>query len=169
MNSIKNIAEIEDFHPIARSFAELLVNRDNADIGLEFPATAARYTGDISAIVSRLREAQTDCVPGTRQQFIAFAGENAVGMSVIRFADELPKVIGQNCPNLSGFVCHPYRNRGIGRLSLIERLRVVDEQFDGYAWTKVSKVNEYSNRMVACAGLVLAGEDIDNFVYSYKA
>lgn len=169
MNTVRSIAEIDDFRNIAWDMSDLLTRPGNADIALEFPKTTSSYTGSIVDVVINLQKAQAECVSGVRQQFIAFAGEYAVGMSVIRFADDLPNGITLDGPNLSGFVCKPYRNRGIGRLSLIERLKVVDEQFDGRAWTKVGKTNEFSNRMVIHAGLDLVGEDAGHFVYSYTA
>lgn len=169
MHAVKNIAEVDGLVAIATDLAELLARPDNADVAVEFPVTAARYSGDIQEVVRKLQQAQEDCSPGVRQQFIAFAGEQAVGMSVVCFADELPDGIDPSWPNLSGFICNPYRNQGLGRLSLLQRLQTVDEQFGGRAWTRIKKTNVFSNRMVTHAGLSLIGHETHYNVYTYHS
>ncbi|MDB5716429.1 MAG: hypothetical protein JWO15_3826 [Sphingomonadales bacterium] len=169
MNAIKNFNEIENFTPIAHDLIELLGRVDNQDVAAEFPGSVARYTGNADQVIHNLIETKYACRPGVRQQFIAFAGERAVGISAVRFADEVPSGIEPSWPNVSGFVCSPYRNRGIGRMSLLERLKVVDSQFNGNAWTKVKQSNIHSHRMVTHAGFEVIGEDNDSFVYAYHA
>lgn len=168
MHAVRNLTEVSDLLPVACDLAELLTRSDNVDIAREFPASVDRYTGDVEAVAYNLEAARDGCEPGVRQQFIAFAGDRAVGMSVVRLIDKVPDVIETGWPNLSGFVCNPFRNRGIGRLSLLERLRVVDEQFGGNAWTKVKKTNPFSNIMVSHAGLELVGVDDVYNIYSYR-
>jgi hypothetical protein len=171
MNTVRNISEVNDLLPVASDFTDLLIRNDNADIALEFPGSVARYSGNVENVLGNLLETREGCVPGIRQQFIAFAGERAVGIAAIRFADDtqLPEGIDSSWPNYSGFVCNPYRNRGLGTLSALEGLRVVDSQFGGKAWTKVKKTNISSHKMVTRAGFVVVGEDADSNLYTYQS
>ncbi len=169
MNTVRNISEIDDLQSIACSFAELLDDPSNHDIAIEFPNSAARYSGSPDQVLRNLAETQRACQPSVRQQFVAFSGGRAVGLSVVGFAQEVPDGIDHSWPNVSSFVCNPYRNQGIGRLSLLEQLTAVDTQFNGRAWTAVKKANDFSHRMVTHAGFVMQGEDGDSKIYAYHS
>ncbi len=166
MMHARNFSEITDFRNIAMDFTELLSQPDNADIALEFPSTVQKYTGDIDEVASNLLNAQSECIPGERQQFVGFVGERAIGMSVIRFVDEVPDGVESTWPNISGFVCNPYRNNGIAKRGLSEELDVVEEQFGGNAWTRIKKQNAPSRRVATLGGFSLIGEDADGLIYA---
>lgn len=169
MNHIEALTEQTDLDALALDLSKLLVSPANADIAEEFPSSVARYTGDIETVKSNLSEALEDCKPGVRQQFIAFAGSQAVGMSVIRFTDSTPEGIDNTWPNVSGFICRPFRGLGLGTLSLQTRLLVVKAQFGGNSWTQVKKNNTASNRMVTHAGFVKSSETDGHIIYEYHS
>jgi len=87
MNYIEELTEQTDLEALARDLSALLAMPANADIADEFPGSVARYTGDLQTVQCNLAETVKNCAPGARQQFIAFSGSKAVGLSVIRFAD----------------------------------------------------------------------------------
>jgi hypothetical protein len=169
MNFIKNISDFDDFAVVAHDISALLRMPENHDIAIDFPGSVARYSRDVDEVVAEFQKTQQACRPGVRQQFIAMAGDRAVGMSVIQLAGEVPEGIDASWPNVSGFVCNPYRNQGIGRLSLLARLQVADEQFGGRAWTKVRNDNAFSRRMVTHAGFVPVHDTDGHTVYSYSS
>jgi len=169
MNHIETFDDHIDLRVLAHDLSALLIKPENSDIAEEFPGSVSRYTGDIETVRSNLAEALADCKPGIRQQFIAFSGTQSVGMSVIRFADSIPRGIQDTWPNVSGFICHPFRSQGLGGLSLAARLAVVRDQFGGDAWTQVKKTNVPSNRMVSHAGFVKTSETDTHIIYAYHA
>jgi hypothetical protein len=169
MNVVRNISEIEDFDAIANDFSVLLGDASNTDIVLEFPATVTRYSGDVGEVTRNLVDTKANCQTGVRQQFVAFSGARAVGMSVVRLIDNVPDGVDTTWPNVSGFVCNPYRHQGIGSLSLLTRMSVVDRQFNGNAWTQVKKANVYSHRMVTNAGFLVISENSEHVIYAYRS
>jgi hypothetical protein len=169
MNYIKNLNEITDLQAVAEDIADLLEQTSNADIAVEFPSSVAAYTGDINKVVDNLIAVQGESYPGVRQQFIACSGLRAVGMSVVRFADKVPDGVDIGWPNVSGFVCNPFRGRGIGRLSLMKRLEAIDAQFGGSAWTRIKVHNVHSQQMVEHAGFVQIGMDTEGLIYTYNS
>ncbi len=148
MNKILPFSEIKNFKPIAHDLRELLVSPINADLSIEFSGTIARYTGEEDSVLANLEEARELCDQGSREQFIVFAGERAVGMSIITNQIETPGDISKDWPNVSGFICNPYRSRGLGRLSLERRMQVVDAEFNGHAWTYVRTGNTPAENIV---------------------
>lgn len=174
MIHVENIAQVQDFTSVAEDFSQLLVTPDNVDITKEFPGIIDRYAnGDLDKVVDRLETVASNCEPGNCQYFIAFAGERAVGLSIVKVstsvAEDVKDIADLSTPNLSSFVCNPYRGQGIGRLALRTRLQVVREQFGGQAWTRVEKTNAASNKIVTDAGLMPIGETETAFVYAYNA
>lgn len=171
---VKSLNEITDFESIACDFSELLVRADNADIKQQFPGTVQSYTGDLTSVVAKLEAAQADCTVGVREQFVIFSGARAVGMSVIRLIDDTPPAINPLWPNISGFVCNPYRAQGLGRKSMQRRMQSVQENFGNRAWTYVIKGNTPSEKLVLEAGfkrsdqIVLGREDHSLYIYSGK-
>jgi hypothetical protein len=169
MNYVRDLSEIEVLEPVARDFSVFLSEPSNSDIASEFPNTVDAYTGRVDKVTQNLTDVKDACNLGFRHQFIVFSGEHAVGMSVVRIVDEVPAGVDGEFPNLSGFICNPYRSQGLGRLSLLTRLAVVDAYFGGEAWTKVKKINNHSNAMVIHAGFRLIGEDSAHNIYTYAS
>jgi RimJ/RimL family protein N-acetyltransferase len=169
MNRIEPLTPNIDLGQLAYDLSSLLTDRSNKDIALEFPASVIRYTGGENHVLANLEETVRDCRPGVRQQFVAYSGERAVGMSVIRFADEVPDSVQDSWPNVSGFICNPFRNQGLGRQSLLKRLEVVEEQFGGHAWTQVKKENAPSNAVVRRCGFLLTGETDGSNIYTFHS
>jgi hypothetical protein len=167
MNRVETLSEQSDLIAIAKDFSRLLIDPSNADIGLEFPNSVARYTGSPEDVFANLQDTIAQCGPGIRQQFVAYSGDIAVGMSAIRFADEMPTSITQKCPNVSSFICHPFRYQRLGTVSLQTRLRVVREQFEGKAWTQVKRTNAVSNALVVHNGFIPIDETDEHIIYTY--
>lgn len=73
-----------------------------------------------------------------------------MGLSAVQLVDEPPEGIGTDILNLSGMVFNPWRNKGFGSLSLRYRLDIVNERFNGKAYSLVRKDNSISQRLVVC-------------------
>ena len=152
MNQVVPISEIESFNQIATDMSELLVNGENQDIADGFPATVERYTAEHDEVVTNLEMAQSRFEIGKHEQFIVFAGERAVGLSVITSNLDIPEGIDPTWPNISGFICNPFRGRGLGRLSIETRMDVVRRDFESHAWTFVKDDNVISEHLVLGVG-----------------
>lgn len=150
--SVIPLQDISDLGNVARDLAVLFNSEMNEDIKIHFPATVRRHTGDIEIVQKNLKEAAEACRPGSREQFIIFSGAHAVGMSVVTLLPEVPVHVATTWPNLSGFVCHPYRGLGLGKQSLERRIHAVNENFGGHAWTYVRKDNVPAQAVVLGAG-----------------
>lgn len=166
------LADLEEFRGPSYDLAELLNRPDNADISDRFPLTVERFKSGFAGEFY-LAKTKELCEPGVREQFIIFSGQTAVGMSIVTVSALPREGVDPSWPNLSGFICNPYRRQGLGIFSLQERLKVVDQRFGGEAWTAVDMDNIASQRMVEAAGLKLIGdytdEDGAKFLYTYSA
>jgi GNAT superfamily N-acetyltransferase len=169
MNRIEQLTVHTNLETLARDLSSLLSDPQNEDISLDFPGSVARYNGEFTQVMKNLDDAVADCVPGKRQQFIAYSDTRAVGMSVIRLAHTVPEKINSSWPNVSLLICHPYRRQGIGRLSIEASLRAVDQHFGGVAWTEVRKANVASMQLVNSAGFQPVSETAQKVAYSYHA
>lgn len=167
MNSIKPLSQGINFSKLAQDLAKLLTSPENADIAVEFPMSFERYTGNLAKVENNLKVAAEASLRGMRQQFVAFAGDVAVGMSIIQVAEAGLDDINPNWPNVSTFICNPYRASGLGRLSMKTLLRVANEQFDGKAWTRVAKTNLPSKKLVEAAGFLESGLSDQHIFYTY--
>jgi RimJ/RimL family protein N-acetyltransferase len=168
VNRVELLTTDLELPPIAESLSTLLLDESNIDIANKFPATARRYANpDTDLVTENLYETAEDSMPGVRRQFIVFAGNRAVGMSMIRHVDNYPNCVDPDWPNLSGFVCAPYRGQGLGSLSLRTRLGFVDREFGGVAWSKVKIENIPSHRIMEKNGLVVIGKDDEYITYKY--
>ncbi len=167
MTGIVSFENIQDMHSVAENFSSSLSSPDNADIAKDFPGTVRRYTGDVDHIYTELTKTREQCQSGVREQFIVYAGEIAVGLSAIQLVDTPPEGIDASVPNLSGMIFNPWRGKGFGTLSLKYRLDIVDERFDGRAYSLVRKDNIVSRKLVESNGLVVVGEDDTRFTYLY--
>lgn len=171
IDAVTPLQSINDLESVASDLSELLASSENEDIKIHFPATVRRHTGDVEVVRQNLIEAADACVPGRREQFIIFSGSRAVGMSVVTLLPDTPEQINPAWPNLSGFVCQPYRGRGLGRLSMERRMRAVRENFDDHAWTYVRKGNMPAEHLVSEAGfkktdVIVPGQEHQN-LYLY--
>lgn len=166
--SIVPLPDVMNLYALAADLSRLLVRPDNADIEYEFRNTYNRYTGDLDKVFDNLTLASADCRPGVRHQWVVFAGETAVGMSVVRLSDETPETIPENYPNVSLFVCEPFRKSKIGTRAVQTCLHTVRLEFGGFAWTVVKHHNKASQRLMLSAGFVPEIiRDIDT-VYTYS-
>ncbi|MFZ3010161.1 MAG: GNAT family N-acetyltransferase [Candidatus Microsaccharimonas sp.] len=167
MTGIVSFENIQDMHSVAENFSSSLSHPDNADIAKDFPGTVRRYAGDVEDVYAELMKTREQCQDGTREQFIVYAGEIAVGLSAIQLVDEPPEGIDVGIPNLSGMIFSPWRGKGFGSLSLKYRLDIVDERFGGRAYSLVRKDNTISQKLVESNGLFVVGEDDMRLTYSY--
>ena len=167
MISVVSFEHIDDMHSVAEDFSGFLSRADNSDIALDFPGTVRRYSGDVDKAYQELMKTREQCQRGVREQFIVYAGKAAVGLSAIQLVDEPPEGIEPTLPNLSGMIFNPWRGKGLGSLSLRYRLNVVNERFNGQAYSVVRKANAASRRLVESHGLVIVGEDETRYTYLY--
>lgn len=150
--AITPLQDIDDLKSVALDLSELLASSDNADIKIHFPVTVRRHTGDLAVVHRNLIESAQACEPGRREQFIIFSGVRAVGMSVVTLLPEVPKQVDKTWPNLSGFICQPFRGQGLGRISMERRMIAVRDDFDNHAWTYVRKGNSPAEHLVTDVG-----------------
>lgn len=160
MNKITPIIDIAEFGPIARNLNELLKRPDNADIKVEFPLTVTNYGGKISEAIVKLKRARELYVVGTREQFIVFAGQKAVGICIITNQLDIPEGLDLTSPNISGFIAHPFRGQGLGRLSIEEQLKFIKKDFNNQAWTFVKDGNLPSEHLVTSVGFQKSKREI---------
>jgi GNAT superfamily N-acetyltransferase len=152
MNRVTPLIEIDNFKDIADSLRRLLPREDNSDIAQEFDASFKNYTGRRFRVVGNLKKARDLYQPGTREQFIAFAGERAVGLSLVSTQVEPPPGVDAEWPNISYFVCRPFRRQGLGRLSITACMKAVARNFDNRAWTVIKDGNSPSEHLVTSVG-----------------
>jgi hypothetical protein len=172
MNRIIRLSELPHLESVAHDIREQLSDPINQDLNIHFKGTVARYTGEEDEVLTNLEEARDLCETGKREQFIVFAGEKAVGMSIVTNQVTPPDGIDETWPNISGFICNPYRSLGLGRLSIQHRMKIVDNNFDGHAWTYVRKGNVPAEKIVLAAGfrvtdIIVSGQEHQNvFLYN---
>lgn len=155
--------EIDDFTTIAESLSELLKRPDNEDIAEGFPATVSRYGGTVEDAVMHMETARSLNKIGSREQFVVLAGKKAVGLCVITNQLDIPEVIDPTTPNISGFVSNPFRGQGIGRVSIEERMKVVEKNFQNRAWTFVKDDNLRSEHLVLSVGFQKTNREIQGW------
>jgi RimJ/RimL family protein N-acetyltransferase len=160
MYRIAPLTEIGNFTAPAEDLSSLLKRADNTDVAQEFPATVARYGGSASEAEANLEAAAHLYEVGSREQFIVFSGEKAVGMCLITNQIDIPDGINPNVPNISGFVANPFRNQGIGRVSITERMKVVEKNFNNRAWTFVRDDNLISEHLVLSVGFQKTNKEV---------
>ena len=163
MNKITPLIEIGDFTTSAEDLSNILKRTDNTDIAHEFPATVARYGGAALNAKANLETAAGLYKIGSREQFIVFSGEKAVGMCLITNQLDIPDGINPNVPNISGFVANPFRNQGIGRVSIEERMKVVEKNFNNSAWTFVRDDNVISEHLVLSVGFQKTNREVEGW------
>jgi hypothetical protein len=168
MTGIVSFENIQNMQSVAENFSSSLSRPDNADISKDFPGTVRRYSGNVENVYTELMKTREQCQSGTREQFIVYAGEIAVGLSAIQLVDEPPEGIDVSVPNLSGMIFNPWRGKGFGSLSLKYRLDIVKERFNGRAYSLVRKDNSVSQKLVESNGLVIVGQDDMRFTYLYN-
>lgn len=167
MSELISFSSIDDFSGVARSYSELLSREDNKDIGLIFPGTVRKYSGNPESVRENLVETANDCETGRRELFVVSDRGSVVGLSAIQRIDEPPVNLPSGTPNLSGFILNPFRGKGFGEESLRARLKIVDEHFDGYAYTEVRRENHVSRNMVEKVGLTAIASNEKFLWYVY--
>lgn len=163
MNKLTPLTEIMDFTDAAQDLSILLKRSDNTDIADEFPPTVSRYGGTASEAIVHMKEARDLCEVGSREQFIVYAGERAVGMCIITNQIAIPDGINPNAPNVSGFISNPFRGRGLGRFSIEERMKIVEKNFNNRAWTFVKDSNLTSEHLVISAGFQKSEREVEGW------
>lgn len=152
MNELQPFSSIKSFQQIAEDFNTHLARGDNQDVATEFPATVVRYGSGVDEAVHNLEEARGLYETGSREQFIVLSGKRAVGLCLITNQIDNPPGINDSWPNISGFIMNPFRGRGLGRFSIEERMKVVEENFGNHAWTFVRDGNDHSEHLVMSVG-----------------
>jgi hypothetical protein len=145
---------IDDFTEIADSLVNSLRLDNNLDIRDEFPGTYGAHSISLVDTIDHLEKARDRYVIGEHEQFIVFSGRVAAGICVVTCDVNPPKGIRANTPNVSGFIAHPHRGRGLGRLSIQERMKVVESNFDNRAWTSIKNGNTASEHLIESVGFV---------------
>jgi hypothetical protein len=164
---VESLAEVEDLSSVATDFKDhFTASYYNDDIIDEFPSSDIYANESLDEAVTSLRELQAIDKPSVCQRFVTFAGNRAVGLALIAKVEDrsIPIGVKPEAPTLSYFICNPYRQRGLGRLTLEHLLTVADEQFDNMAWAAIGRSNLISQRMVANAGLVTDGNIYDGWL-----
>ena len=151
---IRKLSDIDDMRSVSMDLTELLKNDANHDIVDDFPNTVARYVENPEIALETLTTSKSQIVTGKTEMFIALVGERAVGLSIVTNEIMAPIGVDPSHPNLSGFVCVPFRGHGIGRLSLEARIKVVNENFNGNAWTFVARNNSISKHLITSVGFI---------------
>lgn len=165
---MESIAGINDLDPVADQLALLLRRDYNADIALEFPNLVANLTGRTDIARRTIHAMRSEYKLGVHELFIVSLGAQAVGLSVATTMVGAPEGIDASTPNLSGFICAPYRGIGLGKESLRKRLEVVEDDFHSHAWTSVGVDNVISNHLVKSVGFKLHAIDGNRNVYTYE-
>ena len=99
----------------------------------------------------------------SREQFIVSFGQRAVGLCLITNQIESPPCIDQAWPNISGFIMNPFRGRGLGRFSIEERMKIVEQNFGNHAWTLVRDGNARSEHLVLDVGFEKTDQKVDGW------
>lgn len=160
MTELVSFSSIDDFSTIARSYSNLLSRADNQDIGLDFPGTLRRYSGYVEGVQEELEKTANSCETGRREQFVVFDEGEVVGLSAVQRVKTPPADLPTDITNVSEFILQPFRGRGLGEATLRSCLQVVDENFEGYAYTEVRNNNAPSIKMVEKVGFVaIAGDE----------
>ena len=170
MSSIELLSNDSDFDGIAENLSSLLWRGDNQDIKIDFPRNYDKYNKAPTTVAKNLKMDNKNCLPGVRRQFIAFdktsfdkEDEMAVGMSTIQIIEDTPDIIDPATPNVSIFICSPFRGKGIGRYMMKFMLDYAEE-FNGQAWTKVRRLNVLSDSMIRASGFSeIHGSELDRF------
>jgi len=167
MKSFECIDKIEDSTLATHSLSDLLSNGDNIDIASEFPNLVAGFSsrGDVATRTFDSIKAAHEL--GVHEIFIISMGSRAVGLSVVSRQVSPPEGLDDEAPNLSGFICRPYRGIGLGRISLEKRLEAVDDRFNGIAWTSVRINNSVSNHLVESVGFKHLSTIEGRNIYTY--
>ncbi len=152
MTELVSFSSFDDFSGVARSFSDLLSRSDNRDIALDFPGTVRRYSGDIEGVREELVKTANTAESGRKELFVVFDEGSVVGLSAVQRIKEPPANLPSDIPNISEFILQPFRGRGLGEASLRACLKIVDDRFDGYAYTEVRRENTVSRNMVEKVG-----------------
>jgi len=154
--------ELTDVDRVASDFADVISLSINSDIETEFPETQRQY-GTRETGIENLRRLQYAHTVGEKELFIVTEGSVAVGQAIITISKKPPQQRDPAWSNVSGWLAHPYRGRGLGKFSLQERLKIVCDHFAGAAWTYVNKKNYISEANVKGLGFMLLTGEVENW------
>ncbi len=166
MASIESVSNFVDLSLVADSLFRLLNQDNNSDIEKEFPNLSKNLSRSRDTAEYTLKSMCEQNEPGFHELYVISLGHYAVGLSVISRQATIPELASFKAPNLSGFICRPYRGLGLGRLSLESRINAVNERFDGQAWTSVNTKNIPSNHLVQSVGFILHSTINDRNIYT---
>lgn len=151
------VAEVHNFADQAPGFRSLLLREDNQDIALDFPSTVGIYSGPIDEALVRFERAQAAHSEGWFLQYLIQADEQTVGLAKMRVNPEkTPAGADAAWPNISMFICHPFRGQGLGGLGIRTLLSVAKESYGG-AWTGIRESNTPSRGLAVSVGFTLLG------------
>lgn len=158
--AVRPLVEITDVDAAAHSLREHLADPANLDIRDEFPRSFERYSAAQGAVVTDLLMSQAACYPGKREHFVPYASCLAVGMAAVQIVGPraVPEGVDPTWPNVGGFVCQPWRGRGLGTMLWKACLRSVHDEFGGNAWTLVRPNNIPSQITIQRVGFHKIGE-----------
>jgi GNAT superfamily N-acetyltransferase len=167
------VPEVADLKQAAKDLSYLTHRRENADISEEFPGILDDFGSGEDIAHQSLKSFSSVFERGVCETFIAFAGETAVGLSIVRTSYFPPHAVDPESPYISMFVARPYRRMGLGRLSLQANLDAVREDFGQKAWALIRNTNLPSIAMMTDAGFELqdeAGRKRDGYgLYTFSA
>ncbi|HET7320094.1 MAG TPA: GNAT family protein [Candidatus Saccharimonadales bacterium] len=149
---IVRLLAVEKLEPFAEQLYKSMSFDGNKDIALEFPDSFTAYSSSYESALARLRSVYAACQSRKREQVLALAGHEVVGISMLAKSTTTPPEIHPDIPNLGGFVFSQWRNKGVATLMWSECLRIADENHGGYAWTSVIDENHASKAAVIKAG-----------------
>tara|TARA_B100002049_G_scaffold196443_1_gene154061 strand:- start:29 stop:544 length:516 start_codon:yes stop_codon:yes gene_type:complete len=153
MNHILPLSEVPNIAQSSSDLAELVSQPINDDLVDDFPKLVSTYRLGSEAAHGHLLHNLPLQNRRSTDVFVVFSGNMAVGLSVISFDVTPPIEIGDlEQPNLSGFICNPFRGKGLGALSLDHRLAIIGEKHGNKAWTLVRHGNHRSMDMLVKRG-----------------
>ena len=136
-------------------FMRLVAHADNQDVRDEYPQATKPYILDIETARAALERTKLLTEPGRRMPYFMFSGKYAVGMAMTaNNIVDAPVGIDPSWPNLSSYICHPFRGLGLGRKAFEAQMRDVLEYFDGHAWSGAADTNAASVHGLEIAGFV---------------
>ena len=174
MHEVKSFRDITnaEMMSVAIDITSHMTDPRSDDLRVDFPGLRIRFGGSIADTHDQLLQSAQSCHQGGRDRFVVFCQGHVAGLSYIETerAQGRPEHMDSQVPNLSGFIFSQWRRRGLGRLSLLHRLEVVDEYFDGQAYAVVRKDNIASHRLMRSIGVLrLIDPTADPLVYAYNS
>lgn len=158
------LPEVTNVPYLASRFELLLSLHLNQDIHEEFPEAAAALTGQHGDVTALLQGKIDTYNPADKQMLIPYVRDQGVGFAKVCREDldnviepaDVPKAVKSSWANISAFVMHPHRGKGVGSLLLKTCAEVVRTDFGGQAWTVIAPENIPSQKAAERAGFIFA-------------